>query len=203
MRQRGFKFICGIDEAGRGTLAGPVVVGAVILKTKMEGAKDSKVLSHKKREELFFDIQHNAISYAVGIIDHKVIDKINILNATKKGVIQAVKRLDPQPDFVLLDALNVKNLNIAQKGIIKGDRYVNVISAASIVAKVIRDRIMEYYHNIYPEYGFNRHKGYGTKVHLSALKKFGPCPIHRKSFRPISEMMEKGLFDYDNKRNGK
>ncbi len=202
MRKSGYKFICGVDEAGRGTLAGPVVVGAVILKDKLEGAKDSKVLSYKKREKLFKEIQEQSLSYAVGIIYHDTIDKINILNATKQGVYESVMRLDPKPDFILLDALSVKSLDIPQKGIVKGDRYVNIISAASIIAKVIRDRIMEYYHTIYPEYGFNKHKGYGTKEHMKALKKFGPCPIHRKSFRPVSQLLQKGLFDNDNKRNG-
>ena len=203
MRQKGFKLICGIDEAGRGTLAGPVVVGAVILKEKLYGAKDSKVLSPKRREKLFMEIQRNSISYGVGIISNEIIDQINILNATKEGVLQAINRLKYVPDFVLLDALNVKKLNVPQKGIVKGDQYVNVISAASIVAKVVRDRIMVYYHSLYPQYGFNKHKGYGTKEHIEAIKNYGPCPIHRRSFKPVSEFFQRGLFDYDNKRDRK
>ena len=200
LRTNGYNFICGIDEAGRGTLAGPVVVGALILNNKIDDLRDSKLLTHKKREELFKVIQDEAISYAVGIIDHNRIDKINILNATKEGVVQAIGRLKIKPDFVLLDALNIKGLDIPQKGIIKGDRYINVISGASIVAKVIRDRIMIYYDLLYPQYNFKKHKGYGTKEHIKAIKKYGPCPIHRKSFKPISQILQGGLFD-DNEGN--
>ncbi len=180
-----FKYICGIDEAGRGPLAGPVVVASVIMprESMIEGVNDSKKLSEKKREELYEIITKEAISYGVGIIDQKEIDEINILNATKKGLTQSLQELKVKPDLILVDALNkIDTLGIPYTSIIKGDAKAYSISAASIIAKVTRDRIMRQWHEIYPMYGFEAHKGYGTVAHIEAIKQYGLCPIHRISF---------------------
>ena len=179
------QYICGIDEAGRGPLAGPVVVGAVIMPKDsfIEGVNDSKKVSEKKREKLYDLITNEAIAYAVGIIDHNTIDEINILNATKLGLKKAIENLSVRPDLILVDALNNMDTDgIPYKSIIKGDAKVYSISCASIIAKVTRDRIMREWDNIYPEYGFERHKGYGTAAHIAVIKEKGPCMIHRKTF---------------------
>lgn len=181
----GVNYICGIDEAGRGPLAGPVVVATVIMPrdSMIEGVNDSKKVSEKKREALYDLITKEAISYGVGIIDQKEIDRINILNATKEGLTMAVKELSPKPDIIIVDALNkIDTLGIPYKSIIKGDAKCYSISAASIIAKVTRDRIMRQWDEIYPQYGFAKHKGYGTASHIQAIKDYGPCPLHRKSF---------------------
>ena len=181
----GVNYICGIDEAGRGPLAGPVVVAAVIMPrdSMIEGVNDSKKVSEKKREVLYDLITNEAISYGVGIIDQKEIDRVNILNATKEGLTMAVKELSPKPDIIIVDALNkIDTLGIPYKSIIKGDAKCYSISAASIIAKVTRDRIMRQWDEIYPQYGFAKHKGYGTASHIQAIKDYGPCPLHRKSF---------------------
>ena len=181
----GVEYICGIDEAGRGPLAGPVVIAAAIMprNSMIEGVNDSKKVSEKKREELYEIITKEAISYGVGIIDQKEIDRINILNATKKGVTQAIQGLKTKPELILVDALNgIDTCNIKYDSIIKGDAKCYSISAASILAKVTRDRIMREWDEVYPQYGFAKHKGYGTKAHIEALKEYGPCPIHRKTF---------------------
>lgn len=181
----GLQNICGIDEAGRGPLAGPVVVASVILPkdSMIEGVNDSKKVSEKKRERVFDEIINNAISYGVGIIDETKIDEINILQATKLGLTTALKELKVKPDAILVDALQgIDTLGIPYKSIIKGDALSYSIAAASIIAKVTRDRIMIGYDKIYPEYGFAKHKGYGTAEHISAIKKYGLCPIHRLSF---------------------
>ena len=178
-------FICGIDEAGRGPLAGPVVVASVIMprNSMLEYVNDSKKVTEKRREELYDKIKEEAISYSIGIIDEKQIDEINILNATKKGLTEALKGLRIKPDVILVDALKgIDTLGIPYMSIIKGDAKCYSISAASIIAKVTRDRIMREYDKIYPEYGFEKHKGYGTKMHISVIKENGPCPIHRKTF---------------------
>ena len=179
------KYICGIDEAGRGPLAGPVVVAAVVLPQDsfIEGVNDSKKISEKKREKVFEEIINSAISYSVGIIDEKTIDDINILNATKLGLNTAIKGLSVKPDLILVDALtNIDTCGIPYKSVIKGDAKEYSIAAASIIAKVTRDRIMSQWDEIYPEYGFAKHKGYGTAAHISVIKEKGPCKIHRKSF---------------------
>ena len=179
------KYICGIDEAGRGPLAGPVVVASVIMPRDsiIEGVNDSKKVSEKKREELYEIITNEAISYSVGIIDEKEIDEINILNATKKGLTKSLQELEVKPDLILVDALEkIDTLKIPYLSIIKGDAKAYSIAAASIIAKVTRDRIMRMYDEVYPQYGFIKHKGYGTKEHMEAIKKFGPSPIHRKTF---------------------
>ena len=178
-------YICGIDEAGRGPLAGPVVVASVVMprNSMIEGVNDSKKISEKKREELYAKIIEEAISYGIGIIDQNEIDEINILEATKKGLTNSLKELTLKPDIILVDALKgINTLGIPYKSIIKGDALCYSISAASIIAKVTRDRIMRQWDEIYPQYGFEKHKGYGTASHISAIKEYGLCPIHRKSF---------------------
>lgn len=179
------KYICGIDEAGRGPLAGPVVVASVIMPkdSMIEGVNDSKKVSEKKREKLYEEITNTAIAWEVGIIDQREIDEINILNATKKGLTNSLKELEIKPDLILVDALtNIDTLRIPYRSIIKGDAKSYSIAAASIIAKVTRDRIMRQWDELYPEYGFEKHKGYGTKMHIDAIKEYGPCPLHRKSF---------------------
>jgi ribonuclease HII len=179
--------IAGVDEAGRGPLAGPVVAAAVILPRNFYHPEidDSKKLSVRKRTFLYEHITKNAIAYAFGIIDHNVIDDINILNATKNAMTNAIVELRPNPDVVLIDALSLDTLSCKQIALIHGDTLSISIAAASILAKVKRDQIMEQYHVQYPVYGFNHHKGYPTKYHREQLKVHGPCAIHRRSFRLI------------------
>lgn len=179
------KYICGIDEAGRGPLAGPVVVGAVILPENsfIEGVNDSKKVSEKKREKLYDLITQEAISYSVGIVDQKTIDEINILNATKLGVKLALEGLKQKPEIIMVDALNnMDTLGIPYISVIKGDAKNYSIAAASIIAKVTRDRIMREWDEVYPIYGFAKHKGYGTAEHIRIIKENGASPLHRKSF---------------------
>ena len=179
------QYICGIDEAGRGPLAGPVVVGAVILPKDsfIEGVNDSKKISEKKREKLYDQITKEAISYSVGIVSQTTIDEINILNATKLGVKIAIEGLKQKPDMIMVDALkNMDTLGIPYMSVIKGDAKCYSIAAASIIAKVTRDRLMKEWDEIYPAYGFAKHKGYGTAEHIKNIKEFGPCLLHRKSF---------------------
>lgn len=183
--KEGYNYICGIDEAGRGPLAGPVVVAAVIMPkdSMIEGVNDSKKVSEKKREKLYELIIEEAISYSVGIVDQNEIDRINILNATKAGLTEAVRTLKVKPELILVDALtNIDTCGVPYKSIIKGDAKSYSIAAASIIAKVTRDRIMREWDNVYPQYGFASHKGYGTAKHILAIKEYGPCPLHRKSF---------------------
>lgn len=183
--QKGFQKICGIDEAGRGPLAGPVVIAGVIMPqdSMIEGVNDSKKVSEKKREKLYDLILEEAISYSVAIIGQDVIDEINILNATKQGVTQVVEGLDVKPDLIIVDALtHINTKGIPYDSIIKGDAKCYNIAAASIIAKVTRDRIMREWDKIYPQYGFSSHKGYGTAKHIEAIKEYGVCPIHRRSF---------------------
>ena len=182
---KGFEYICGIDEAGRGPLAGPVVVAGVIMPkdSMIEGVNDSKKVSEKKREKLYDVILEEAISYSVAIIGQDVIDDMNILNATKQGVTKVVEELDVKPNLILVDALtHINTKGIPYDSIIKGDAKCYNIAAASVIAKVTRDRIMREWDEIYPQYGFINHKGYGTAKHIAALKEYGPCPIHRKTF---------------------
>lgn len=177
-------FICGIDEAGRGPLAGPVVAGAVVLKKDAQilYLNDSKKLSEKRREELYLEIQEKAVSWAVGIAGPERIDEINILQATYEAMREAVSKLSVPPDILLNDAVTIPGLDIPQVSIIKGDAKSLSIAAASVMAKVTRDHMMARYGELYPQYGFAKHKGYGTAAHIAALKEFGPCPIHRRSF---------------------
>lgn len=181
----GLQYICGIDEAGRGPLAGPVVVGCVILPKDsfIEGINDSKKIAEKKREKLYEEITKQAISWSVGIVDQKEIDELNILQATKKALTIAIESLKVKPDRILVDALeHINTLGIPYTSIIKGDEKAYSISAASIIAKVTRDRIMYEWDKIYPQYGFASHKGYGTAKHIQAIKENGVCMLHRKSF---------------------
>ena len=183
--ENNINYICGIDEAGRGPLAGPVVVGAVILPENsfIEGVNDSKKISEKKREKIYEQIIEEAISYSVGIVDQKTIDEINILNATKLGVKIALEGLTQKPDVIMVDALNnMDTLGIPYISVVKGDAKNYSIAAASIIAKVTRDRIMKEWDEIYPIYGFSKHKGYGTAEHIRIIKENGPCILHRKSF---------------------
>mgnify|MGYP000936651061 FL=1 len=184
----GYKFIAGVDEVGRGCLAGCVVAAAVILdfsKPIPEGLNDSKKLSAKKRESLDSEIKENALSYAIAQVEADEIDKINILEATKKAMRLAIEKLDPSADFLLIDAVQLKTLFIPQKAIIHGDAISASIAAASIIAKNYRDNLMQELDKVYPNYGFAKHVGYGTKAHFEALREHGACEIHRKSFRGV------------------
>lgn len=183
--EKGIQYLCGIDEAGRGPLAGPVVVAAVIMPkdSKIEGVNDSKKVSEKKRELLYEQIKEEAISYSVAIVDEKEIDQVNILNATKEGLTTAIRGLKVKPERIIVDALTgIDTCGIPYDSVIKGDAKCYSIAAASILAKVTRDRIMRKMDEVYPEYGFEKHKGYGTAAHIAAIKEYGLCPIHRKSF---------------------
>ena len=192
---KGTTSIAGIDEAGRGPLAGPVVVACVMMprNSMIEGVNDSKKVSEKKREKLYDIIIEEAIAYGVGIIPQEEIDRINILNATKEGLTTAIKEMEKnlkekglgfdKPDIILVDALTkIDTDHIPYKSIVKGDAKSYSIAAASIIAKVTRDRIMRQWDEVYPMYGFSKHKGYGTAVHIAAIKEYGLCPLHRRSF---------------------
>ncbi len=176
--------ICGIDEAGRGPLAGPVVAAAVVLPRdcRILYLNDSKKLSEKKRDMLFDEIKEKAAAYGIGMASPERIDQINILQATYEAMRQAVGRLEVIPDILLNDAVTIPGLDMMQIPIVKGDAKSVSIAAASILAKVTRDRMMEEYDKLYPEYGFAKHKGYGTAAHIQALRSYGPCPIHRRTF---------------------
>ncbi|MGL4606731.1 MAG: ribonuclease HII [Eubacteriaceae bacterium] len=180
---QGFSFIGGIDEVGRGPLAGPVVTCVVIMRKESEilYVNDSKKLSRSKREALCSLLLNEAVDYEIGIADNETIDKINILNATKKAMIESLDNIKTKPEFLLIDAVSLE-IPIKQKAIIHGDSICYSIAAASIIAKVYRDHLMESYHELYPEYGFNHNMGYGTAQHIEAIKKYGPTPIHRRSF---------------------
>ncbi|ADQ04328.1 Ribonuclease H [Caldicellulosiruptor owensensis OL] len=180
----GYRFICGVDEAGRGPLAGPVFAAAVVMDRKriIEGVRDSKKLTPKKREKLFEEIIKESIAYSVAMVDSKIIDEININNATFSAMKNAIENLKIEPDIVLVDGYEIPNLNFNQRAIIKGDRKSYSIACASILAKVSRDRYIVEISSKYPLYKFEKHKGYGTKEHIEILRKYGPCEIHRISF---------------------
>ena len=177
-------YVAGIDEAGRGPLAGPVVAAAVILPKYifLPFLNDSKKVTEKRRDVLFDEIKQNAIAYGIGIASNTLIDEINILQATYEAMREAINALEKTPDVLLVDAVHIPDINIKQVGIVKGDAKSVNIAAASILAKVTRDRLMAEYDKIYPEYGFASNKGYGTATHIAALNEVGPCAIHRKSF---------------------
>lgn len=187
----GYKYIAGTDEAGRGPLCGPVVAAAVILPEDFElpGLTDSKQLSEKKREAFYPIIMEKALSVGVSIIEAEEIDRINILEASRKGMIEAISKLSVKPDFVLTDAMNIHTPN--HLAIIKGDAKSLTIAAASVVAKVTRDHIMMEYDKKYPEYGFASHKGYPTKSHLANLEKYGILDIYRRTYKPVSKILER------------
>ncbi len=186
---KGCKNIAGIDEAGRGPLAGPVVSAAVILPATFRNPdiNDSKKLSAKKRQLLYDVIYTHAVSIGIGIVDPIEIDRINILQASLLAMAMAVKNLDPRPDFLLIDGIFPISTDLPQQPITKGDALSFSIAAASIIAKVTRDRLMQKYHHYYPQFDFPKHKGYPTAAHREAIRKFGCCPIHRKSFRGVKE----------------
>jgi ribonuclease HII len=192
LRQKGFETIAGIDEAGRGPLAGPVVASAVVLPSlvKINGLRDSKkVFGEQNRESIFFDILDCCLDVSVGIIDADEIDRTNILKATQRAMEKAASDLSKRPDLLLIDAVRLPKLDIEQITPIKGESKSASIAAASIVAKVVRDRIMLDYHKLYPEYGFEKHKGYGTKYHIDKLIQYGPCTIHRKTFDKVMSLV--------------
>jgi len=187
---QGFKHIAGLDEAGRGAWAGPLVAAAVILPPdfKVKGLRDSKLLSPRQREDLFVAISKNALQYSVSIVSHQVIDKIGLQQANIRAFRQAISKLKLKPDYLLLDGREIQAHPVPYEYIIKGDALVSSIAAASILAKVTRDQIMSQHHTAYPEYGFAAHKGYGTFAHLKALRGLGPCSIHRRTFKPLRQV---------------
>lgn len=190
-RTSGYQCIAGLDEAGRGPLAGPVVAAAVVLPPGLiiSGLTDSKQVSERERERLYDVICGQAVTYGIGIIDELTIDEVNIYQATIIAMEHALQSLSPQPDYLLLDAITLPRVRIPQEAIIKGDVRSHSIAAASILAKVTRDRLMCELDKKYPRYNFKKHKGYATGEHLALLQQYGPCAVHRKSFRPVSDMM--------------
>ncbi len=192
---QGNQLICGVDEAGRGPLAGPVVVAACILPPflRIEGINDSKQLTAKKREELFKIIVKNAVAYQIVFVSEADVDLLNIYQATKKGMLEVIRGLEVTPDHVLIDAMPLGELKIPHTSIIHGDARCASVAAASILAKVTRDEFMEKMDVKYPNYGFKKNKGYGTKAHMEALEKYGPCPIHRKTYAPVSKYFSRQM----------
>ena len=188
-RRNGFQLVAGIDEAGRGPLAGPVVAAAVILPAglQIKGVNDSKKLSPDTRERLFDTIMSQALSVGVGMGSPELIDRINILQATRHAMLAAVSELAPQPDYILIDGINTINSPIPQKTIKKGDSLSLSIAAASIIAKVTRDRLMVELDRVHPGYGFSGHKGYGSALHMEAIRRLGPSPVHRLTFGGVKE----------------
>lgn len=195
LKRKGYKVIVGLDEAGRGPLAGPVTAAAVTvaINSKLQiakGLKDSKKLSPKRREEIYKILKnHPQVKWEIGRVSEKVIDKINILQATKLAMKRAVNNLKIKVDFLLIDGNFGINSDVPQKSIVKGDEKIFLIKLASIVAKVTRDRAMVRYHKKYPQYRFDKHKGYGTKLHFELLRKYGPCKIHRRTFSPVKKLL--------------
>jgi ribonuclease HII len=186
-RKAGYQLIAGVDEAGRGPLAGPVVAAAVIFagRPDLSGIRDSKQMTARKREEAFSVIQCAALATGIGVVSRRYIDEFNILKASLEAMSRAVKALDPRPEILLVDGIHPVPVSITQRCLKKGDQICHSISAASILAKVYRDRIMRACHKMYPVYDFDKNKGYGTARHLAALKEYGPCPVHRLTFRPV------------------
>ena len=185
----GLRAVAGVDEVGRGCLAGPVVAGAVILDRSrpVPGVRDSKTLGAAARERLAREIAGRAVAFALGVVDPEEIDRTDILKATLEAMRRAVMALRVRPDFVLVDALNIPAIDVPQRGLVRGDRISVSIAAASIVAKFYRDEMMLAFHDLYPAYGFDQHKGYGTSEHLDALRRFGPTPWHRSTFRGVRQ----------------
>lgn len=187
--EKGFVFLAGIDEAGRGPLAGPVVAAACILPSQFDlpGLNDSKILTESKREKLYTQIQAQAIGYAIGSAEPAEIDALNILQATKLAMKRAIEGLKVTPDYLMIDAVKLPEVNLPQLPLVGGDHLSATIAAASILAKVTRDRLMVELDALYPEYIFSKNKGYGTKEHLKVLRRLGPCPLHRRSFAPVKQ----------------
>lgn len=190
-RRRGYRWIAGLDEAGRGPLAGPVVAAAVILPTRcrLVGVDDSKQVSEPERTRLYDVIVQRARGVAIGVATEQEIDRLNILEATRLAMSRALALLTPQADYLLIDAMTLSGLGTSSRSIIKGDTLSISVAAASIVAKVTRDRMMAAYHRAYPEYNFLSHKGYGTDEHLQRLARHGPCAIHRRTFAPVAQLL--------------
>jgi ribonuclease HII len=190
-RRRGYRKIAGLDEAGRGPLAGPVVASAVVLpsRCRLIGCDDSKLLTESEREQLYVTITERAIGIGIGSASHEEIDQLNILEATRLAMHRALAGLRPQPDCLLIDAISLPGCPIPLRSIIKGDALCLSVAAASIVAKVTRDRLMAEFHRQYPHYNFLSHKGYGTEEHLQQLARHGPCLIHRRTYAPVSEVI--------------
>ncbi len=186
---KGYRLIAGIDEVGRGPLAGPVVAAAVILSPyeSIDNLRDSKKLSEKKRDEIFLLLPQKSLGIGIGVINEEIIDRINILQATYLAMKQAIFNLKQKPDYLLVDGFSIPQVKIPQLALKNGDNLSSSIAAASIVAKVTRDKIMKEFDKQYPPYGFASHKGYGTVYHLEALSKYGACEIHRKSFHPVKK----------------
>jgi len=195
LERKGYRLVAGVDEAGRGPLAGPVVAAAVILPLEFSprGIKDSKKLTPRNRESLFYLIMDEAVSFGLGIINERVIDYINIREAAFKAMERAIFNLEPQPELVLVDGVGISGMRVPQLAITGGDNLSVSIAAASIVAKVIRDRLMDIYDQLFPKYQFSQNKGYGTERHLRAIRRFGRCIIHRKTFQ-AKGWVEKGLI---------
>jgi ribonuclease HII len=194
-RRGGFRFVAGVDEVGRGALAGPVVAAAVILDPERpvpDGLDDSKKLTIRQRERLAGEILQTAVAFTVGQVEPEEIDRINILRASRLAMLEAIKQLDPCADYLLIDALQLKEAELPQKAIIHGDSISASIAAASIIAKTYRDALMRSFHEVYPQYNFARHVGYGSREHLGALREHGPCRIHRKSFHGV---LNEGMRD--------
>jgi ribonuclease HII len=189
LRDQGYEIIAGVDEAGRGCLAGPVVAASVVLPEDcvIDGVNDSKALTESQRERLFGQIRKKALSIGVGIIGAEEIDRINILRASVEAMTLSLERLRVKPHLVIVDALRLP-ISWHQLNLVRADQKSASVAAASIVAKVIRDRIMRAIHRRFPEYGFNKNKGYATRTHLSVLRRIGPCPVHRRSFSPVTEV---------------
>ena len=189
--KKDIKLVAGIDEAGRGPLAGPVVAAVAIFPPykKIDGIKDSKQLSPSKREELFELINKEALDWGVGIVSERIIEEINILQATRLAMMKAIRDLKIFPEFLLIDGPISLDVDISQKPIIRGDEQSFSIGAASIIAKVLRDRLMRKYHRLFPKYGFSENKGYPTPKHLDALGTYGPCPIHRRTYEPVQKLL--------------
>jgi ribonuclease HII len=194
--RQGRRLLAGVDEAGRGCWAGPVVAAAVILPDGWcpEGLDDSKALTARKREVIYDQIQASALSWGACAVSAMEIDQINILRATLMAMARAVNRLHPQPDLVLVDGLQVPQIDCLAEAVVKGDATSAAIAAASVVAKVLRDRVMTVWDRHFPDYGFASHKGYGAQTHRQALNRFGPCPLHRLSYRPLVRLDQGRLF---------
>jgi len=195
LRAQGFASIAGVDEAGRGPLAGPVVAAAVILPVgcRLSGLADSKLLSAAERERLFGLIQERSVAVGVGMVDARMVDRLNVLRAAQLAMRQAIGQLEPRPDLVLVDGRWLPGVDVPQRAIVGGDRSCGSVAAGSVVAKVVRDRLMMELDEQYPGYGFGQHKGYATQAHLACLRELGPCPEHRRSFAPVRAVLQEAL----------
>jgi ribonuclease HII len=196
LRARGCERVAGIDEAGRGSLAGPVVAGAVILPPRlvldwMDEIRDSKLLTAPRREKLYERIREVALAVGAGVVSHRVIDSKGIVKATRLAMRAAVQQLNPAPEYLLIDYMKLPEVRLPQRGVVDGDSLCLSIACASIIAKVTRDRLMVEMDGKYPGYGLAKHKGYGTRSHIECLRRLGPCPVHRRTFQPVTEIISR------------